>query len=468
MKIKLEEMKKRLSETEKILNEKSDVSESNEKKLKLFQYKYARLSRTWREENLSKQHEIETLKANVREFQKQLENIQNSSDSKSFSIRRDLRDILCVLHSVTSQIVDEGTSESRLAGEMLHGVIERVNSIMSQNDDGEDTTGIKNSLLDDVTASMVKMCQEMEEDSSEKQSVITKLQRALENANSETSTKLLKNQFNKIMKSRIIKRRGVLLRKQSERMNRMSGSSEESKSEKKKKKKKKKRGKRKKRVIPKPPSNLERRARLREESERLREEAEVRRKKVASRKGRVLRRKQKENFVSSNRNVSSSSSPTRRRRKKVELVKPVQRERMISNRVTTRLEDWLNSHVLSEDDQDSLTFLSSNYPGPRNETNMVYSSSSSSSSDDNEEQLQMERERTRSMSRRKESHQFMMPDVEKKNHEEEIIDSKRKEEVVVGVEEDNALQHEISILDQEIRDLKESLESASLALGAAS
>ena len=248
MKIKLEEMKKRLSETEKISNETSDVSESNEKKLKLFQYKYARLSRTWREENLSKQHEIETLKANVKEFQKQLENIQNSSDSKSFSIRRDLRDILCVLHSVTSQIVDEGTSESRLAGEMLHGVIERVNSIMSQNDDGEDTTGVKNSLLDDVTASMVKMCQEMEEDSAEKQSVITKLQRALENANSETSTKLLKSQFNKIM-SRTAKRRGVL-RKQSERMNMMSGSSaEESKSEKKKKKKKKKRGKRKKRMI---------------------------------------------------------------------------------------------------------------------------------------------------------------------------------------------------------------------------
>ena len=113
-------------------------------------------------------------------------------------------------------------------------------------------------------------------DSAEKQSVITKLQRALENANSETSTKLLKSQFNKIM-SRTAKRRGVL-RKQSERMNMMSGSSaEESKSEKKKKKKKKKRGK--KRVIPKPPSNLERRARLREESERLREEAEVRRKK---------------------------------------------------------------------------------------------------------------------------------------------------------------------------------------------
>ena len=236
MKIKLEEMKKRLSETEKISNKTSDVSESNEKKLKLFQYKYARLSRTWREENLSKQHEIETLKANVREFQKQLENIQNSSDSKSFSIRRDLRDILCILHSVTSQIVDEGTSESRLAGEMLHGVIERVNSIMNQNDDEE----IKNPLLDDVTASMVKMCQEMEEDSAEKQSVITKLQRALENANSETSTKLLKSQFNKIM-SRTAKRRGVL-RKQSERMNMMSGSSaEESKSEKKKKKKKKKR-----------------------------------------------------------------------------------------------------------------------------------------------------------------------------------------------------------------------------------
>ena len=131
----------------------------------------------------------------MKEFQKQLENIQNSSDSKSFSIRRDLRDILCVLHSVTSQIADEGTSESRLAGEMLHGVIERVNSIMNQNDDEE----IKNPLLDDVTASMVKICQEMEEDSAEKQSVITKLQRALENANSETSTKLLKSQFNKIM-----------------------------------------------------------------------------------------------------------------------------------------------------------------------------------------------------------------------------------------------------------------------------
>ena len=239
--------------------------------------------------------------------------------------------------------MDEGTSESRLAGEMLHGVIERVNSIMNQNDDGEE---IKNPLLDDVTASMVKMCQEMEEDSAEKQSVITKLQRALENANSETSTKLLKNQFNKIM-SRTIKRRGVL-RKQSERMNMMSGSSEK-RVRVRRRRRRKRRREEKKRVIPKPPSNLERRARLREESERLREEAEVRRKKIASRKGRVLRRKQKENFVSSNRNVSSSSSPTRRRKKK--RVKPVQRERMISNRVTTRLEDWLSSHVLSEDDK---------------------------------------------------------------------------------------------------------------------
>ena len=44
----------------------------------------------------------------------------------------------------------------------------------------------------------------------------------------------------------------------------------------------------------------------------------------------------------------------------------------ISNRVATRLEDWLSSHVLSEDDnKDGLKFLSSNHQGPRNETNAV-------------------------------------------------------------------------------------------------
>ena len=80
----------------------------------------------------------------------------------------------------------------------------------------------------------------------------------------------------------------------------------------------------------------------------------------------------------------------------------------------------------------------------------------------------MERERTRSMSRRKRVINLRCLMWRRKNHEEEIIGSKRKEGVVVGVEEDNALQHEISILDQEIRDLKESLESATSALGVTS
>ena len=86
--------------------------------------------------------------------------------------------------------------------------------------------------------------------------------------------------------------------------------------------------------------------------------------------------------MSSNRNVSysssSSSSPTRRRRRNEHLCN----ERKISNRVATRLEDWLAA-CFCEEDIKSSSFLSSNHQGPRNETNMVYSGNS----DDNEEQL---------------------------------------------------------------------------------
>ena len=447
IKIKLEELKEQLRKTKKISNDASGVSESNEKKLKLFQYKYERLSRSSRESNLSKQREIETLKANVREFQNQLENIKHSSQSKSSFVRNDLRDILCVLHSVTSQIVDDvSTPESRLAGEMLRDVIKKVNSIMNQ-DIEEDMPLVTNPLLDDVTASMVKMCQEMEEDSAQKHIVITKLQRALESASSDTTTKMLKIQFDKIM-TRNSKRRGIL-KKHTDMLN-VIGNRSSSKPLEESKRKKEKKKRRKKKYIPKPPSNLERRA-------RLREEAEMRAKKRLSQNGRVVCRKQKENYKSSNRNVSSSSSsssssPTRRRRN-VEMMKPIQRERKISNRVTTRLEDWLCSHVLNEDNNSS-------------------SSSSKDSFSENEVQPDDKKHHTsRSISSRKENHYNNQLDVDVKKTNNAL--EEKKEVVVMNTVaaaaaenglEDTALQHEISILDQEIRNLKESLESATLAL----
>jgi len=437
MKIKFEQLKKRLIETEKMSLETLGASESNEKELKLFQYKYARLTRVSREFELSKQHEIETLKASIKEFEKQLQNIQKSSAVESSSIRNDLRDILYVLHSVTSQIVDQGTTESRLAGEMLHGVIERVNSIMSNNDD-YDCISKNDRLLDNVTASMVKMCQDMEKDSAEKQKVITNLQHALENTNSTNSTKMLMNQYNEIMK-RSTKRSGISKKKTAMRRSvnttKSSRVIEEDKDKKRKKKKKKKMKK-----IPKPPSNTERRARIRREEALLRN--------VRSNHARE-KQQQKENSVRINRKRNISISPSRR--KMNHSSSRVEKKPQISDRVATRLEQWLSSHVLS-DDEESNNQIEPILPQPmrlsnriNDETKMVYSSSSDE--DDKKAVVSLS-------SRRRNQDKCSN---EKIKSVEKVV---KKEE-----EEDTVLQQEISILDREIRDLKESLESATLALG---
>eukprot|EP00940_MAST-03C_sp_MAST-3C-sp2_P000982 g982.t1 len=198
LKVKLRELKSKVGQIENLTKETVTSSESSAEALRRTTYKCARLEKELRRSNHASRRKIASLRASIKSMKLRMQRYSQWYEERRARTTSNMDDVLSIVMSLEDKISSIEDDPPTLLGRLLKVLNrsvrvwkdEQSDTLLRSSDNkgadsashGEDISKCCNPLLRDATATMVRTCDDLERDALQKQEKINNLQRELKAA----------------------------------------------------------------------------------------------------------------------------------------------------------------------------------------------------------------------------------------------------------------------------------------------